>query len=119
MKTSKRLQRIRRHGRVRAKIHGSKELPRVAVFRSNRHIHAQIIDDKSGTTLVSMHDIEKAATKKTTGKKTDRAAVVGEHLAAAAQKLGISKVVFDRGGHKYHGRVRALAEGLRKGGLNF
>ncbi|MBI2063848.1 MAG: 50S ribosomal protein L18 [Candidatus Yanofskybacteria bacterium] len=118
MKVSKFQHRNKRHARVRAKIKGTASIPRVSVFRSNLHIFAQIIDDATGKTLVS-NDIK--SVKKTTAKgtKIEKASVIGETLAKKAQETGINKVVFDRGGYKYHGRVKALADGLRKGGLKF
>ncbi|MDP3954207.1 MAG: 50S ribosomal protein L18 [bacterium] len=115
MKPSKQKNRERRHTRIRAKIKGTLEIPRVSVFRSNKNIFVQFIDDKSGKTLVS--NIVKSSEGK--GTKTEKAATIGETLAQKAIQAGISKVVFDRGGFNYHGRVRALAEGLRKGGLKF
>lgn len=103
-----------KHKRVRKNVVGSQDRPRVAVFKSAAHIYAQIIDDAKGTTLVSESDLTvKAGTKK------ERALKVGETLAAKAVKAKISKVVFDRGGFAYHGRIASLAEGLRKGGLQF
>jgi len=114
---NKRINRIKRHTRIRAKVSGTKEVPRVAVFRSNQHIYAQMIDDTTGTTLASIHDITK--TKGKVPKKSDRAAQIGEKLAEKAKALGITKIVFDRGGYQYHGRIKALAESLRKGGLIF
>ncbi len=104
--------------RVRAKIKGTAKVPRVSVFRSNRHVFAQLIDDGAGKTIVS--SIVKSKGKSTIkGDKTEIASAVGEMLAKKAKDAGISQAVFDRGGYKYHGRVKALAEGLRKGGLNF
>ena len=106
-------------------MRGTKETPRVSVFRSNRHIFAQIIDDTSGKTLMSAGDISKvksgirAGAKIKKANKTARADLVGEEFAKKAKEAGISKAVFDRGGYKYHGRVKALAEGLRRGGLKF
>lgn len=93
-------------------------MPRVSVFRSNQHIFVQIINDAGGKTLASskVKAKKKSALK---GSKTELASQIGETLAAKAQEVGIDKVVFDRGGYKYHGRVKALAEGLRKGGLKF
>ncbi len=118
MQISKRKHRKIRHNRVRAKVIGTSAVPRVSVFRSNKHIFAQIIDDISGKTLIS--STVKSAQKTTTkGAKTGHAEKIGEMLAKKAQETGIGKVVFDRGGYKYHGRVKALAEGLRKGGLKF
>ncbi len=116
--TSKRESRIRRHGRVRAKIKGTSEVPRLSVFRSNQHIFVQFIDDTTGKTILSSSILPK---KKGTikGKKTEVATKIGEMLAQKAKEAGIFKVVFDRGGNRYHGRVKALAESLRKGGLQF
>ena len=118
MKTTKRNQRNRRHARVRAKVIGTLTVPRVSVFRSNKHVFAQLIDDGVGKTIVSsiIKPKDKSALK---GNKTETASAVGEMLAKKAQDAGIGQVVFDRGGYKYHGRVKALAEGLRKGGLKF
>ncbi len=95
---------------------GTKEVPRVSIFRSNKHIFAQLIDDGAGKTIVS--SMVKSKSKSTIkGNKTETASTVGEMLAKKAQDAGISQAVFDRGGYKYHGRVKALAEGLRRGGL--
>lgn len=106
--------RISKHKRARRKIFGQPERPRIAVFKSSQHIYAQVIDDLNGKTLVSGSDLKvKAGTKK------ERALKVGETLAQKAVKAKITKVVFDRGGFAYHGRIVALAEGLRKGGLDF
>jgi len=107
--------RLRRHRRVRGKVFGTKERPRLCVFRSNKHIYCQIIDDEEGKTLVSANDIK--ITKKMT--KVEKAREVGRLIAKKAKEKGIEKVVFDRGGYKYHGRVKALAEGAREGGLVF
>jgi large subunit ribosomal protein L18 len=110
--------RARRKRRVRKKISGTPQRPRLSVFRSNRHIYAQIIDDYSGVTLVSASSMEKALDG--AGKrKTEMAAEVGRLLAQRAREKGVEKVVFDRGGNLYHGRVKALAEGAREGGLVF
>lgn len=106
--------RMRRHNRLRAKVAGTKEVPRLSVFRSNTHISAQLIDDTAGVTLVSASD--KGAKGKT---KTDRAKEVGAAIAKKAQEKKIEKVVFDRGGFLYKGRVKALADGAREGGLKF
>ncbi len=112
--------RLRRHARVRKRIVGTPERPRLAVFRSLNHIYAQIIDDTVGHTLVAAADVEpevrKATDKKT---KTQVAELVGAAIAKKATEKGITQVVFDRGGFRYHGRVKALAEAARKGGLNF
>ncbi len=108
--------RIRRHNRVRAAIKGTSERPRVSVFKSNRNIFVQFIDDESGKTVLSgkiMSD-KKNEIKST---KTDKAIKIGEMLAEKAKSAEIKEVVFDRGGFKYHGRIRAVADGLRKGGI--
>ncbi|MGN8875881.1 50S ribosomal protein L18 [Pseudoflavonifractor sp. HCP28S3_F10] len=110
-------QRLKRHKRVRAKISGTPERPRLNVFRSETNIYAQIIDDVNGKTLVSASSLEKAF--ECDGTKTDAAKKVGQVVAERAKAAGISKVVFDRGGYVYHGRVAALAEGAREGGLQF
>jgi large subunit ribosomal protein L18 len=116
--SDKRENRIRRQKRVRAKVTGKDVVPRVSIFRSNRHIFVQIVDDSVGKTLLS--SIVKSQKKsKLKERKTELAAKIGEMLAQKAKEAGIEKVVFDRGGYKYHGRVKALAEGLRKGGLIF
>jgi large subunit ribosomal protein L18 len=104
--------RIRRHARVRKKVSGSSERPRLAVFRSNRHIYVQLIDDVRAVTLVSASDAEVKGDGKTV-----RAKAVGELIASRAKEAGIDRAVFDRGGRLYHGRVAALAEGAREGGL--
>lgn len=114
--------RQRRHKRVRAKIHGTADKPRISVFRSNRHIVVQLIDDDSGKTFVSSTDTEVDAKKKKSVKGESlcvRAEKVGAHLAEKAKKISIASVVFDRGGYAYHGIVKAVAEGARKGGLKF
>jgi large subunit ribosomal protein L18 len=112
--------RKRRHFRVRKKVTGTPEKPRLAVFRSEKHIYAQIIDDVSKKTLCSSSTIAKSL-KGTLAKTWDKAAAekVGEDLAKKAIDAGIEAVVFDRGGFKYHGRVKALADGARKAGLKF
>ncbi len=108
--------RLRRHRRVRGKVSGTAERPRLVVFRSNRGVFAQLIDDEAGRTLASASWLEIRSFK---GNKTDQAAEVGKALAAAAGKAGITRCVFDRGGYLYHGRVKALADGAREGGLEF
>ncbi len=115
---TRRLARIRRHSRVRKRIVGSAERPRLAVYRSNRHIYAQLIDDREARTLAAASDVETeaAAGDKASG-KADRAKVVGALLARRAKEAGIDRAVFDRGGRLYHGRVASLAEGAREGGL--
>ena len=112
---TKRQARIRRHRRVRSKVAGTAERPRLVVFRSNRGISAQLIDDQTSRTLAA------ASWKGTSasGSKTEQAAEVGKALADAAKKAGIDTCVFDRAGYLYHGRVKALAEGAREGGLQF
>jgi len=105
--------RKRRHFRVRKKIDGTVARPRMAVYRSNRHIYVQLIDDVQATTLAAASDKEDGIK----GDKTERAKAVGELIAKRAKEAGVSAVVFDRGGHKYHGRVAALADGAREGGL--
>lgn len=119
--------RIRRHKKVRSRIYGTNEIPRLCVFRSNKHIYAQIIDDEKGKTLVSagdkqidLKDIDKKADKKElrTG-KIAIAYAIGKLLAEKALKNNIKKVKFDRGGYKYHGRVKAIADGARKNALDF
>ena len=111
------LQRLKRHKRVRGKISGTPERPRLAVYRSNAHISAQIIDDVNGVTLVSANTYEKSFEGTTSNKEAARK--VGNTLAKRALEKGISAVVFDRGGYIYHGRVSELAEGAREGGLKF
>jgi large subunit ribosomal protein L18 len=112
--------RIRRHIRVRKKIEGTPERPRLAVFRSLSHIYAQVVDDRAQRTLVAASDLEPAVRTQVEGKKkTERAEIVGALLAQRAKEKGVTRVVFDRGGFKYHGRVKALAEAARKGGLEF
>jgi large subunit ribosomal protein L18 len=109
--------RKRRHRRVRSKMHGTAERPRLVVFRSNRGISAQLVDDDNSKTVAAadwMH-----LKKGFKGDKTDQAAEVGKLLAANAKKAGVESVVFDRGGYLYHGRVKALADGAREGGLRF
>ena len=110
-------QRLKRHKRVRGKISGTAERPRLAVYRSNANISAQIIDDVNGVTLVAASSYEKDFALSGSNKEAARA--VGETLAKRALEKGISAVVFDRGGYIYHGRVSELAEGAREGGLKF
>ncbi|QPQ53872.1 50S ribosomal protein L18 [Chryseobacterium indologenes] len=109
--------RIRIKRRVRGKISGSSELPRLSVYKSNKEIYAQLIDDKNGTTLASASSREKGVDAK--GTKTEVSAAVGKAIAAKAIAAGIESIVFDRNGFVYHGRVKALAEGAREGGLKF
>ena len=110
-------QRKKRHKRVRGKIAGTPERPRLNVFRSEKHIYAQIIDDSKGVTLCSASSLEKDF--KGTGSNKEGAQKVGKQVAARAVKNGIENVVFDRGGYIYHGRVKELAEAAREGGLKF
>jgi large subunit ribosomal protein L18 len=110
---AKRAARLRRHHRVRKRVLGSADRPRLAVYRSNRHIYAQLIDDLQARTLAAASDGEVSDD----GNKSDRAKAVGELLAKRAKEAGIEGAVFDRGGRLYHGRVAALATGAREGGL--
>jgi large subunit ribosomal protein L18 len=109
--------RLRRHRRVRGKIRGTADRPRLLVFRSNRGIFAQLVDDDAGRTLAAASWKELPASF--AGDKTEQAAEVGKRLAAAAKEAGVENVVFDRGGYLYHGRVKALADSAREGGLSF
>jgi large subunit ribosomal protein L18 len=119
-KVSTNVARKRRHARIRATVSGTGTKPRLCVFRSLSNIYAQIIDDVSGVTLTSAGSISSEIKEKAEGKnKSQVAELVGETLAKSAQEKGISEVVFDRGGYKYHGRVKALAESARKAGLKF
>jgi large subunit ribosomal protein L18 len=112
--------RVRRHRRVRKKVVGSPERPRLSVRRSLRHIHAQIIDDLSGRTLVTASTLTPEVREAIQGiKKSAAATLVGKEIARRAKEAGISRVAFDRGGYQYHGRVKALADGAREGGLQF
>lgn len=112
--------RRKRHLRVRNKIFGTAERPRLNVYRSLNHIYAQIIDDEQGVTLVSVSTLSPDIKEKIkSGGNKDAAAEVGKLIAAKARDKGIKKVVFDRGGYIYHGRIKALAEGAREGGLEF
>ncbi|MFP5298390.1 MAG: 50S ribosomal protein L18 [Actinomycetota bacterium] len=108
--------RIRRHRRVRKKVIGTAERPRLAVFRSNRHIYAQVIDDVAGRTLASSSTLDESITGKD---PKEKAKAVGQAVAEKAKAAGVAKVTFDRGGFMYHGRVAALADGAREGGLEF
>ena len=105
------------HSRIRKKVSGTAERPRLAVFRSLNHIYAQVIDDKTGTTLATASTTEKALAG-TTGGDIAAAVTIGKAIAERAQKAGISTVVYDRGGYVYHGRVKALIDATREGGLN-
>ncbi|MCD7727337.1 MAG: 50S ribosomal protein L18 [Ruminococcus sp.] len=115
-KADKALARAKRHARVRKNLSGTPECPRLSVFRSAKHIYAQIIDDVNGVTLASASSL---ALKLDDGGNTEGAKKVGEAIAKAAVDKGIESVVFDRGGYLYHGRVKELADGAREGGLKF
>lgn len=119
MKVSKKEKKERRHRRVRAKIKGTSERPRLSIFRSNRHLWAQLIDDTRGNTLVSANSKESAGKQKKSSPSLKKAEDLGRTIAERALKKKIGKAVFDRGGYKYHGLVKAVAEGARKGGLKF
>jgi large subunit ribosomal protein L18 len=114
--TTKPQQRLRRRKRVRSKITGSAERPRLSVFRSNRGVFAQLVDDRSGKTVAAVNWIEADLRKLA---PMDQATKVGSLLAERAKDAGVTSCVFDRGGYRYHGRVKALAEGAREGGLEF
>jgi large subunit ribosomal protein L18 len=114
--TRRRIAKARRHFRIRKKVSGTPERPRLAVFRSSRHITAQLIDDLAGHTLVAASSME-ADVRAMDGDKKARAARVGELLAARAKNAGIDRAVFDRGGNDYHGRIAALADAAREAGL--
>lgn len=115
-KVSKNQERIRRHIRVRRKVSGTPECPRLNVFRSNAHIHAQIIDDVTGTTLVAVSSVDM---KMANGGNIEAAKAIGVEIAKRAIAKNIGNVVFDRGGYVYHGRVKALADAAREAGLKF
>jgi large subunit ribosomal protein L18 len=111
----KRAGRLRRHARVRRKVRGGAERPRLAVYRSNRHIYAQLVDDDAGRTLAAASSLEDGV-RGTDGKQA-AAKAVGQLIAQRAKAVGVERAVFDRGGRLYHGRVRSVAEGAREGGL--
>lgn len=112
--------RKRRHARVRSKVSGSQQRPRLSIYRSLTNIYAQVIDDINGKTLVSANTLEQDIAAQLAGKsKVEAARIVGKIVAERAKDAGISKVVFDRGGYRYHGRVAALADGAREAGLEF
>jgi large subunit ribosomal protein L18 len=115
----RRADRQRRHRRLRVKLHGTPQRPRLNVFRSLTHIYVQVVDDVTGVTLASASTNEPATRTSLTGTKTERARAVGQAIAERARAKGIEAVVFDRGGYLYHGRVQALADGAREGGLKF
>jgi large subunit ribosomal protein L18 len=116
-KTAKNEIRVRIHERIRHKLRGTAERPRLAIYRSVAHIYAQVIDDNGGTTLVSASSIDKTA--KTNGGNVAAAKAIGKLVAERAREKGIKQVVFDRGGYRYHGRVKALADAARAAGLEF
>ncbi|MBW3589381.1 MAG: 50S ribosomal protein L18 [Actinobacteria bacterium] len=112
-----RQQRLRRHRRVRKKVHGSSERPRLVVFRSNKHLYAQVVDDLGGRTLAAASSLDPSIREKTKG--NEQPAEVGKLVAQRAKEKGIKSVVFDRGGYMFHGRVKALADAARQEGLEF
>lgn len=116
MALSKQERRIRIHKRIRKIVEGTPEVPRLSVFRSNKDIYAQLIDDSNSKTLISASSLKMESKGKT---KTEQAFEVGKQLAENAKQAGLEQVVFDRSGYLYHGRVKALADGARKGGLKF
>lgn len=117
-KTDRKKARVKRHARIRNKISGTSERPRLAVYRSEKNIYAQIIDDVAGRTLVSSSTLDKDFAGKV-GSNKEAAKVVGELIAKKAVENGIEEVIFDRGGYVYHGRIKELAEGAREAGLRF
>jgi len=120
MKLTRRESKTRRHRRIRGKVFGSAERPRLAIFRSNEHIYAQVIDDTEHHTLVAASTLEPdLKTSLSSGANRDASVQVGKLIAARSLEKGISKVVFDRGGNLYHGRVKALADAAREAGLDF
>jgi large subunit ribosomal protein L18 len=112
-------QRIKRHTRIRKKITGTAERPRLAVFRSNKHLYAQLIDDVAGRTLASASTVDPSLRSKSMANSVEFASQVGSLMAERAAALEITNVVFDRGGFRFHGKVKALAEGARQKGLQF
>ena len=116
-KTSRNFLRQRRHTRLRKKIAGTSEIPRLSVFRSLKHVYAQLIDDEAGTTLLAASSLEKGFDN--TGNMTEKAKKVGSMLANRMKEKSMETLVFDRGGYKYHGRIAALAESMREAGIQF
>lgn len=110
--------RYRRHLRVRKRVMGTAERPRLVVFRSLKHVYAQLVDDETSTTIAAASDLLKDLTREKPG-KLGAALAVGKRLALAAKERGVTRVVFDRAGYRYHGRVKAVADGARTGGLEF
>lgn len=119
MALTKQARRTRIKYRIRKRITGSPEKPRMTVFRSNKQIYAQLVDDLNGKTLLSVSSLDKELSGKISGDKTEQAKAVGKLFAEKAKSAGISDVVFDRNGYLYHGRVKALADSAREGGLKF
>lgn len=115
IKKTPREQRITRHKRIRARVKGTAECPRLCVFRSQKHLYAQVVNDIEGRVIASISDLKME--KKGSG--IERASLMGKQLAKDAQEKKVTKIVFDRGGYKYHGNIKALAEGVRAGGLVF
>ncbi|MBC7834830.1 MAG: 50S ribosomal protein L18 [Phycisphaerales bacterium] len=113
---NKDLRRTRRHGGLRKRLSGTPDRPRLAVYKSLKHIHVQVIDDLAGTTITAASSVEKAIDK---GGNKEGAAAVGKLIAERAKKAGVTAVAFDRGGFRFHGRVKALADAAREGGLQF
>ena len=119
-KEDRRSARVRRHARVRARVKGTPSRPRLCVFRSLNHVYAQVIDDVAGHTLAAASTLDPDLTSELDGKgKTDRSSLVGALIAKRALTQGVTQVAFDRGGRRYHGRVKALAEAAREAGLKF
>jgi large subunit ribosomal protein L18 len=119
MKLSRRESKQRRHGRIRGKVFGSTDRPRLAVFRSHQHIYAQVIDDTQHHTLAAASTVDPALKSLSSGATREASSEVGKLIAQRLLEKGISKVVFDRGGNLYHGRVQALADAAREAGLDF
>jgi large subunit ribosomal protein L18 len=111
--------RIVRHNRLRKRISGGPDRPRLSVFHSNRQFYAQIIDDQAGKTLLALSTVSPDLSGKLTGKPVERAAQIGAEIAKRAVSAGIKQVVFDRGGHAFHGQIKAMADAAREGGLEF
>ncbi len=117
----RRLMRLRRHRRIRKRVKGAAERPRLAVFRSLRHLYVQVIDDVAARTIVSISTVDKGAREQLAGTESrmERSKLLGKMLAERAKEKGVQQVAFDRGGYLYHGHIKALAEGAREGGLEF
>jgi len=119
VENKKKINREKRHRRIRGKVKGTKTRPRLSIFRSNQHIYAQLIDDEKGVTLVAANDLELKKVEKEKKTKSTLAKEVGQLIAKKAVKQQIKEIVLDRGGFHYHGRVKFVAEGARQGGLKF